>query len=170
MFQGARFRSAARVASPGTEVGIENFELAELRHAIGALGEVGRNPNQIASVAQQTGRVEGLTTGDLRAMLAAFEGLRGHFKGLIEANIASRETDHAKTSHYAGVVRHVSWRREPFPSEMDGDLPSWSEHLRVKCASDKDGLESAAALLGHANSQTTKSVYRRKTPRATPLR
>ena len=74
-------------------------ELAELRHAVGALGAVGRNLNQIARVAHQTGRVEGLTTADLRAMLAAFEGLRVHFKGLIEANIASWETDHAKTSH-----------------------------------------------------------------------
>jgi hypothetical protein len=59
---------------------------------------VGRNLNQIARVAQQTGRVEGLTTADLRAMLAALEGLRAHFKRLIEANIASWETDHAKTS------------------------------------------------------------------------
>ena len=74
-------------------------ELAELRNAVGALGAVGRNLNQIACIAHQTGRVEGLTTADLRAMLAAFEGLRVHFKGLIEANIASWETDHAKTSH-----------------------------------------------------------------------
>ena len=74
-------------------------ELAELRNAVGALGAVGRNLNQIARVAHQTGRVEGLTTADLRAILAAFEGLRAHFKRLIEANIASWETDHAKTSH-----------------------------------------------------------------------
>src|ERR1700678_1151895 len=73
-------------------------ELAELRHAVGALGAVGRNLNQIARVAHQTGRVEGLTTADLRAMLAAFEGLRAHFKRLIEANIASWETDDAKAS------------------------------------------------------------------------
>jgi hypothetical protein len=73
-------------------------ELTELRYATGALGAVGRNLNQIARVAHQTGRVEGLTTGDLRGMLAAFEGLRVHFKRLIEANIASWETDHATTS------------------------------------------------------------------------
>ena len=42
--------------------------------------------------------------------------------------------------------------------------------LRAKCASDKIGLEDAATLLGHASSQTTKSIYRRKMPRATPLR
>ena len=73
-------------------------ELTELRHAAGALGAVGRNLNQIARVAHQTGRVEGLTTGDLRAMLAAFERLRVHFKGLIEVNLASWETDHAKAN------------------------------------------------------------------------
>jgi hypothetical protein len=42
--------------------------------------------------------VEGLKTADLRAILAAFEGLRAHFKRLIGANIASWETDDAKTS------------------------------------------------------------------------
>jgi integrase len=57
----------------------------------------------------------------------------------------------------------------------NGEAPVLGERftfhdLRAKCASDKDGLEEAAALLGHANSQTTKSVYRRKMPRATPLR
>jgi len=73
-------------------------ELAELRNAAGALGAVGRNLNQIARVAHRTGRVEGITTADLRAMLAAFEGLRARFKRLIEANIASWETDDAKAS------------------------------------------------------------------------
>jgi hypothetical protein len=73
-------------------------ELTELRNAVGALGAVGRNLNQIVRVAHQTGRVEGLTTADLRAMLAAFEKLRARFKGLIDANIASWETDDAKAS------------------------------------------------------------------------
>jgi hypothetical protein len=40
-------------------------ELSELRNAVGALGAVGRNLNQIARVAHQTGRVEGLTTRTL---------------------------------------------------------------------------------------------------------
>jgi integrase len=56
-----------------------------------------------------------------------------------------------------------------------GEAPALGERftfhdLRAKCASDKEGLEEAAALLGHASSQTTKTVYRRKMPRATPLR
>jgi hypothetical protein len=74
-------------------------EFAALKHAAGALGAVGRNLNQIARIAQQTGRVEGLTTADLRKMLQAFEGLRVHFKGLIEANIASWETGRAQANH-----------------------------------------------------------------------
>ena len=73
-------------------------ELAALRHAAGALGAVGRNLNQIARVAHRTGRVEGITTAGLRAMLVAFEGLRVRFKRLIEANIASWETDDVKAS------------------------------------------------------------------------
>jgi hypothetical protein len=77
---------------------LPDCELAELRRAAGVLGAVGRNLNQIARVAHQTGRVEGLTTADLRAMLAAFEALRGHFKRLIEANIASWETDNGAAS------------------------------------------------------------------------
>jgi integrase len=42
--------------------------------------------------------------------------------------------------------------------------------LRAKCASDNASLEGAAALLGHANAQTTKDAYRCAIPRATPLR
>jgi hypothetical protein len=86
-------RNHLRLAPP-----LPDRELAELRRAAGALGAVGRNLNQIARVAHQTGRVEGLTTADLRAILAAFEALRGHFKRLIEANIASWEADDAKAS------------------------------------------------------------------------
>lgn len=86
-------RNHLRLAPP-----LPDRELAELRRAAGALGAVGRNLNQIARVAHQTGRVEGLKTADLRAILAAFEGLRAHFKRLIGANIASWETDDAKTS------------------------------------------------------------------------
>lgn len=41
--------------------------------------------------------------------------------------------------------------------------------LRAKAASDKDSLEGAADLLGHASSETTKRVYRRTLTRATPV-
>ncbi len=86
-------RSHLRGVSP-----LPDRELAELRQAAGVLGAVGRNLNQIARVAHQTGRVEGLTTADLRGMLAAFEALRAHLKRLIAANIASWEADDAKAS------------------------------------------------------------------------
>jgi hypothetical protein len=86
-------RSHLRGVSP-----LPDRELAELRQAAGVLGAVGRNLNQIARVAHQTGRVEGLTTADLRGMLAASEALRAHFKRLIAANIASWEADDAKAS------------------------------------------------------------------------
>jgi len=57
----------------------------------------------------------------------------------------------------------------------DGAPPVLTERLtfhdlRAKCASDIKGLENAATLLGHATAQTTKAVYRRRMPRATPLR
>jgi hypothetical protein len=71
-------------------------ELAELRGSVAALGAVGRNLNVIARVAHQTGRIEGLSTQNLRGILTAFDRLRIHFKALIETNIASWETGHAK--------------------------------------------------------------------------
>jgi integrase len=41
--------------------------------------------------------------------------------------------------------------------------------LRAKAASDKDSIESAQALLGHASSETTKRVYKRNLTRARPV-
>ena len=71
-------------------------ELAELRSSVAALGAVGRNLNVIARVAHQTGRIEGLSTQNLRGILTALDRLRIHFKALIETNIASWETGHVK--------------------------------------------------------------------------
>jgi hypothetical protein len=70
--------------------------LAELRSSVAALGAVGRNLNVIARVAHQTGRIEGLSTQNLRGILTALDRLRIHFKALIETNIASWETGHVK--------------------------------------------------------------------------
>jgi hypothetical protein len=74
-------------------------ELAELKRSVGALGMVGRNLNQLARVAHQTGRVEGLTIGDLKAMLRVCEGLGSHFRDLIRTNTTSWETGHAEAPH-----------------------------------------------------------------------
>ncbi len=47
----------------------------------------------------------------------------------------------------------------------------FTEHdLRAKCASDADTLEHARALLAHADSNTTRRVYRRKVEKVRPLR
>jgi hypothetical protein len=76
-------------------VPLPDRELAALTAAIAELGTIGRNINQIARVANLTGRVEGLSTADLLALLRALEGLRDHVKGLVRSNIASWEVGHA---------------------------------------------------------------------------
>lgn len=76
---------------------IPDRELAELKRSVGALGAIGRNLNQIAHVANQTGRVTGLAVGDLRQLLRACEALRDHVKELIKANTASWESGNAET-------------------------------------------------------------------------
>jgi hypothetical protein len=68
-------------------------ELAELRAAVAALGAVGRNLNVIA---RGTGRIEGLSTQNLKGILMVLDRFRLHFKAVIETNIASWETGHAK--------------------------------------------------------------------------
>jgi len=73
-------------------------ELAELKCSVAALGAVGRNLSVIARVAHQTGRIDGLSTENLRGILTAFDRLRIHFKAVIETNIASWETGHGKKS------------------------------------------------------------------------
>jgi hypothetical protein len=69
-------------------------ELATLTAAVAELGAIGRNINQIARVANLTGRVEGLRTQDLFALLRALERLRDHVKGLVPSNIASWQAGH----------------------------------------------------------------------------
>jgi len=73
-------------------------ELVELRRAVGALGMVGRNLNQIARVANQTGKLSGPSAADLRALLRALEGLRDHVKALMLANTMSWESGRAETN------------------------------------------------------------------------
>lgn len=71
-------------------------ELAELKRAVGALGVIGRTLNQIARVAHQNGTVGGPSPADMRAILRALEGLRGHVKALMLANVRSWESDHGE--------------------------------------------------------------------------
>lgn len=72
-------------------------ELIELRRSVAELGAIGRNLNQIARVANQTGHVTGLNNQDLHALLKACSMLRDHIKGLIKASNDSWESGHAQS-------------------------------------------------------------------------
>jgi hypothetical protein len=76
---------------------IPDRELAGLKNSVVALGSIGRNLNQIARAANQTGTVTGLKVANLWDILRACEALRVHTKGLIKANIASWESGDAET-------------------------------------------------------------------------
>ena len=71
-------------------------ELAELKRSVAELGVIGRNLNQIARVANQTGNVQAPNNADLRALLRALQGLRDHIKSLIRVSAESWETGNAE--------------------------------------------------------------------------
>lgn len=83
-------RSHLRALAP-----LPDRELAALTAAVAELGAIGRNLNQIAAVANRTGRVEGIRTPDLFQILRALEALRDHTKNLLRTNLASWEAGHA---------------------------------------------------------------------------
>lgn len=72
-------------------------ELQALRRAVAELSVIGRNLNQLARAANQTGHITGLGRDELRALLRACEGLRDHFRRLLDANLRSWEAGHAET-------------------------------------------------------------------------
>ena len=71
-------------------------ELVQLKRSVGELGAIGRNLNQLARVANQTGRVTGPSVQDLHALLRVCTALRDHIKELINSNTASWNTGHAE--------------------------------------------------------------------------
>lgn len=73
-------------------------ELVALKHAVSALGAVGRNLNQIAKAANQGGRAGGIGHDEFQAILKICEALRDHTKGLIKSNAASWSSGHAEPS------------------------------------------------------------------------
>jgi hypothetical protein len=77
-------------------VPLPDRELNELKRAVAELGMIGRNLNQIARVTNQTGRVSGPSSDDLRSVLRALVGLRDHVKGLMLANTKSWENGNAE--------------------------------------------------------------------------
>jgi hypothetical protein len=74
-------------------------ELTALKRSVAELGAIGRNLNQIARVANQSGKLSGPGREDLRAMLKIAEALRDHVKALIRANQSSWEQGYAETTH-----------------------------------------------------------------------
>jgi hypothetical protein len=84
-------RSHLRALTP-----IPKDELAALKCAIGELGAVGRNLNQLARAANQGARVVALGRDEFRAMLKICEPLRSHTKDLIKANTASWASGYAE--------------------------------------------------------------------------
>jgi hypothetical protein len=103
-----RERAAARGIPPATYVSmvlrahlraltpLPDRELSALKRTVGELGMVGRNLNQLARVANQTGTLNGPTSSDLRAVLRALQGLRDHVKALMLANTNSWESGRAE--------------------------------------------------------------------------
>jgi len=84
-------RSHLRALTP-----LPKDELAALRRAVGELGAVGRNLNQIARATNQGTRVAGLGREEFKAILKICEALRDHTKNLIKTNTASWASGYAE--------------------------------------------------------------------------
>jgi hypothetical protein len=84
-------RSHLRALTP-----LPKDELAALKRAVGELGAVGRNLNQIARATNQGARVAGLGREEFKAILKVCEALRDHTKDMIKANTASWASGHAE--------------------------------------------------------------------------
>ena len=66
---------------------------------------------------------------------------------------------------------HSLWQRYMRALVKAKKIARFTERdLRAKCATDAESLEHAQKLLAHANSATTKRIYRRKPERVQPLR
>jgi hypothetical protein len=91
----ARGMAAATYMSVLARVHLRNLpplprdELLALKRTVAELGAIGRNLNQIAHVANQSGRIVGPDQGDLRAFLKVCGAVRDHVKALLSANLAS---------------------------------------------------------------------------------
>jgi len=71
-------------------------ELVALKRAVGELGAIGRNLNQIARAANERGWTAGLGREEFRGILKICEALRDHTKDLIKTNTASWASGHAE--------------------------------------------------------------------------
>ena len=84
-------RSHLRALAP-----LPSEEIAALKHSVAELSAIGRNLNQIARVAQQTGRIAGPNRDDLRSMLKVCEAMREHVKELVRVNMETWESGYAE--------------------------------------------------------------------------
>ena len=87
-------RSHLRGAAP-----LPKSEYTLLKQSIEQLAIVGRNLNQIARAMNQGERPAMAGRPEVAAMLKVSEGLRDHFKGLLDANDRAWRTEHAKSPH-----------------------------------------------------------------------
>jgi hypothetical protein len=77
---------------------IPKEELLALKRSIAEMSAIGGNLNQIARALHE-GKAAAPGREDVRAMLKVAEGLRDHFKALLNANEKSWEQGHVETSH-----------------------------------------------------------------------
>jgi hypothetical protein len=96
-----RDRAEARGMAPATYISVlmrahlrslaplPKEELLALKHAIGELGSIGRNLNQMAHAANQGRLVTSPGRNDLELMLRVCETLRDGVKALLKANLKS---------------------------------------------------------------------------------
>lgn len=71
-------------------------ELIALKRAVGELGAIGRNLNQIARAANEGRPAAGIGRDEFRAVLKICEALRDHTKNLIKTNTASWASGYAE--------------------------------------------------------------------------
>ncbi len=71
-------------------------ELRALNRAVGELGAIGRNLNQIARATQQVAPANGPRRADVLAMLKVCEALRDHVKAPLKENAVSWEVGYAE--------------------------------------------------------------------------
>lgn len=73
-------------------------ELLVLKRSVAELSAIGRNLNQIAHVANQSGRTATIGRGEVTAMIKVAAGLRDHVKALLGANERSWRAGYAQTT------------------------------------------------------------------------
>jgi hypothetical protein len=105
-----RERAEARRMPPATYIAVlvrahlraltplPSEEIAALKRSVAELSAIGRNLNQIARVAQQTGRITGPNRDDLRSMLKVCEAMREHVKELVRVNMETWESGYAEAA------------------------------------------------------------------------